>query len=91
MREIACRKGCGACCIAPSISTSLPGMPNGKRAGVRCPHLTEENACSLYGRSERPKVCQSYRATEELCGATAEEAFERITRLEGMTTGPMGP
>ncbi|MCR3872443.1 YkgJ family cysteine cluster protein, partial [Pseudomonas aeruginosa] len=25
-----CRAGCGACCIAPSISSPLPGMPAGK-------------------------------------------------------------
>ncbi|MDW3636530.1 YkgJ family cysteine cluster protein, partial [Vibrio sp. Vb0667] len=22
-----CRLGCGACCIAPSISSPIPGMP----------------------------------------------------------------
>lgn len=22
-----CRSGCGACCIAPSISSPIPGMP----------------------------------------------------------------
>ncbi|MCF5019628.1 YkgJ family cysteine cluster protein, partial [Pseudomonas lactis] len=27
-----CREGCGACCIAPSISSPLPGMPQGKPA-----------------------------------------------------------
>ncbi len=26
----ACRPGCGACCIAPSITTPIPGMPHGK-------------------------------------------------------------
>jgi Fe-S-cluster containining protein len=30
-----CRLGCGACCIAPSISSPIPGMPQGKPAGVR--------------------------------------------------------
>ncbi|HFY5777145.1 TPA: YkgJ family cysteine cluster protein, partial [Salmonella enterica subsp. enterica serovar Typhimurium] len=25
-----CRSGCGACCIAPSISSPIPGMPYGK-------------------------------------------------------------
>lgn len=29
-----CRPGCGACCIAPSISSPIPGMPEGKAAGV---------------------------------------------------------
>jgi len=29
--SIDCRSGCGACCIAPSISSPIPGMPNGKQ------------------------------------------------------------
>jgi Fe-S-cluster containining protein len=28
-----CRNGCGACCIAPSISSPIPGMPHGKLSG----------------------------------------------------------
>ncbi|NYZ53719.1 YkgJ family cysteine cluster protein, partial [Escherichia coli] len=27
-----CRPGCGACCTAPSISSPIPGMPDGKPA-----------------------------------------------------------
>ena len=38
-----CRAGCGACCIAPSISSPIPGMPNGKPAGVRCVQLDANN------------------------------------------------
>ena len=34
-----CRAGCGACCIAISISSPIPGMPLGKPAGVRCVQL----------------------------------------------------
>ncbi|MCK9818061.1 YkgJ family cysteine cluster protein, partial [Pseudomonas sp. MAFF 302046] len=52
-----CREGCGACCIAPSISTPMPGMPNGKPAGERCIHLSVEHLCALFGRPERPPVC----------------------------------
>ncbi|QSA20024.1 YkgJ family cysteine cluster protein, partial [Vibrio furnissii] len=40
-----CRLGCGACCIAPSISSPIPGMPNGKPAGTRCIQLNENNLC----------------------------------------------
>ena len=29
-----CRAGCGACCIALSISSPIPGMPAGKPAGI---------------------------------------------------------
>ncbi|HVK38365.1 MAG TPA: YkgJ family cysteine cluster protein, partial [Candidatus Kapabacteria bacterium] len=35
-----CRDGCGACCIAPSITSPIPGMPDGKPAGVRCVQLS---------------------------------------------------
>ncbi len=47
----ACRAGCGACCIALSISSPIPGLPAGKPAGVRCPQLTADNRCakSTYG------------------------------------------
>ena len=34
-----CREGCGACCIAPSIASSIPGMPDGKPAGSSPWHL----------------------------------------------------
>ena len=34
------RANCGACCIAPSLSSPLPGMPKGKPAGVRWVQLT---------------------------------------------------
>ena len=63
-----CRVGCGACCIAPSISSPMPGMPHGKPAGVRCPHLTHDHRCALYGRPERPELCMRLRASEEMCG-----------------------
>ena len=39
---LACRSGCGACCIAPSITSPLPGMPQGKPAGVPCINLDAE-------------------------------------------------
>ncbi len=92
MEEISCRAGCGACCVVLSIASPLPGMPEGKPAGVRCIHLTEQNFCMLYGKPERPKVCESYQATAELCGGCAREAFERIARLDTEEIiGPMGP
>ena len=36
-----CRLGCGACCISPSISSPIPGMPKGKPAGERCIQLND--------------------------------------------------
>jgi uncharacterized protein len=81
-----CRVGCGACCIAPSISSPIPGMPHGKPAGVRCAQLTADNRCMLFGRPERPAVCVSLRPSPEMCGATAAEALRTIALLELATT-----
>jgi len=80
-----CRVGCGACCIAPSISSPIPGMPNGKPAGVRCVQLTADNRCALYGLPERPAVCVRLRPNEEMCGNSAEEALIWLAELEVLT------
>ncbi|MCA9896059.1 MAG: YkgJ family cysteine cluster protein [Anaerolineae bacterium] len=80
-----CRVGCGACCIAPSISSPIPGMPNGKPAGVRCVQLTDDNRCKLFGHPDRPAVCSSLRPHEEMCGDSDAYAFDYLTQLESMT------
>lgn len=80
-----CRPGCGACCIALSISSPIPGMPNGKPAGVRCVQLTDDNLCRLFGRPERPPVCINLRPTEEMCGRTTEDALRYLSWLEQAT------
>lgn len=80
-----CRAGCGACCIAPSISSPIPGMPAGKPAGVRCIQLTPDNLCRLFCLPERPEVCVRLRPLEEMCGQTAEEARRRLANLELLT------
>lgn len=80
-----CRLGCGACCIAPSISSSIPGMPNGKPAGVRCVQLNDDNLCQLFGKSERPAVCHQFKADKEICGNDSMQAIQIITELELMT------
>lgn len=80
-----CRAGCGACCIAPSISSPIPGMPDGKPAGVRCIHLTAANFCALFGHPDRPAVCGSLRASVEMCGASADDAMAYLARLEAAT------
>ena len=80
-----CREGCGACCIAPSISTPIPGMPEGKPAGERCLHLSVDNLCDLFGRPERPDVCGSFTAALEVCGSTREEAINLIGWWEQVT------
>lgn len=80
-----CRSGCGACCIAPSISSPIPGMPAGKAAGQRCVQLTPEHRCRLFGRPERPGVCAGLRPSLEMCGATAEAALAWLAALEAAT------
>jgi hypothetical protein len=80
-----CRVGCGACCIALSISSPIPGMPAGKPAGVRCVHLTPDNRCQLFGLPERPEVCIRLRPEPEMCGASAEEALAYLSNLELLT------
>lgn len=80
-----CRMGCGACCIAPSISSPIPGMPNGKPAGVRCIQLNEANMCRIFGQPERPLVCSDFKATIDVCGQTNQEAMWLITDLEQNT------
>ena len=80
-----CRLGCGACCIAPSISSPIPGMPEGKPAGVRCVQLTDDNRCKIFGKPERPKVCSSLNPSEEMCGKTEKDAMEYLMTLEKIT------
>lgn len=77
-----CRKGCGACCIAPSISSPIPGMPEGKKAGVPCIHLTDDYKCKIFNSELRPKVCSSFMAEEIICGLNREEALENLYKLE---------
>lgn len=80
-----CRIGCAACCIAPSISSPIPGMESGKPAGVRCVQLDAAGRCLLFGLPERPAVCVSLRPSVEMCGETNEEAMTRLIRLEYQT------
>lgn len=80
-----CRVGCGACCIAISITSPLPGMPKGKEAGQRCLHLSPENKCMLFGRPERPSFCLGFAASLDICGLTYQEAYANLSRLEDLT------
>jgi hypothetical protein len=81
-----CRPGCGACCIAPSITSPIPGMPHGKRAGERCVQLDDNNACRIFGRPERPAFCAGLRPSAEMCGTTPEHALTWLRVLETETT-----
>jgi Fe-S-cluster containining protein len=81
-----CRPGCGACCIAPSISSPIPGMPQGKPAGVRCLHLSIDMLCAIFGKPERPAVCGQFLAGVEVCGDTPDEAIRLIGWWEQATS-----
>ena len=85
---IECRPGCGACCVAISISSAIPGMPKGKPAGVRCVHLSDKGLCKIFGRPDRPKICSDFQAEKAICGKNREEALKNISELEG--DGPKG-
>jgi len=80
-----CRPGCAACCIAPSISSAMPGLPHGKPAGIPCPHLDGALRCCLFGLPERPAVCRSLSPSAEMCGDTREYALHFLERLEHAT------
>ncbi|MDX1915431.1 MAG: YkgJ family cysteine cluster protein [Methylophilus sp.] len=80
-----CRARCGACCIAPSINSPIPGMPNGKPAGVRCIQLDDQSRCKVFGKPERPLFCGSLQPSLEMCGDTREQAIAWLNNLELMT------
>ena len=81
-----CRPACAACCIAPSISSPLPGLPHGKPAGVPCPQLDADLRCRLFGQPERPAVCGSLQPAPDMCGNTREQAMVWLSRLEAQTS-----
>ena len=85
MKKLNCREHCGACCIAPSISSPIPGMPEGKPAGVPCIHLDGNMRCKIFHHPDRPKVCGSLAPSEEMCGNCREEAMAYLAWLEKAT------
>nr|WP_297524639.1 YkgJ family cysteine cluster protein [uncultured Roseateles sp.] len=80
-----CRPSCAACCIAPSISSPIPGMPDGKPAGVRCIQLDEALRCKIFGHPERPSVCGSLAPSEDMCGESREQAMRWLGWMEEQT------
>jgi Fe-S-cluster containining protein len=83
---VSCRPACGACCTAPSISSPIPGMPNGKPAGVRCIQLDDDNGCKIFGQPGRPAVCASLMPSREMCGDTRAQAMFFLTELDRLTS-----
>ncbi|HEY8102263.1 MAG TPA: YkgJ family cysteine cluster protein [Burkholderiaceae bacterium] len=86
MNTFNCRAACGACCIAPSISSAIPGMPNGKLAGERCIQLGDDERCKIFGHPDRPAVCRSLQPSHEMCGETRADAMFYLNRLETLTS-----
>lgn len=83
--KMECRAGCGACCIAPSITSPIPEMPDGKPAGVRCIQLGQDNRCLVFGKPERPLFCAGLQPAEDMCGASREQAIRWLDDLERAT------
>ncbi|WP_048958055.1 YkgJ family cysteine cluster protein [Enterobacter bugandensis] len=80
-----CRPDCGACCTAPSISSPIPGMPEGKPANTRCVQLSESNLCMIFESPLRPKVCSGLQPSAEMCGSTRAKAMTWLLELEALT------
>jgi hypothetical protein len=60
-------------------------MPQGKKAGERCLHLTEDNLCGLFNTPQRPHFCMQFQAEEAFCGHSFAEALVILTELESST------
>ena len=60
-------------------------MPLGKPAGVRCVQLTDDHRCAIFGRPERPAVCDSLRPSQLMCGADRAHALAYLDTLERST------
>jgi Fe-S-cluster containining protein len=88
MTRLSCRADCGACCIAPSISSPIPGMPHGKPAGARCVQLTHDNRCAIFGDPRRPAVCSGLKPEPTMCGADRWQALDYLSELEIATRSP---
>ena len=84
-----CRENCGACCVALSISSPLPGMVDGKPAGVRCIHLMYDYRCAIYDDPGKPKVCDDFKAEMEFCGESQAEAMRILGSLSDCPPTPL--
>lgn len=60
-------------------------MPNGKKAGERCIHLTQNLKCAIFLHPDRPMVCSSFKAEKLICGNNRQDAMRILTQLEGVT------
>lgn len=70
---------CGACCVAPDISSL------GKPLRQPCKHLSAENLCTIY--EKRPEVCSSYQPDalcEQIAASTLAERVEKYLTVFGL-------
>jgi uncharacterized protein len=67
------------------MSSVVPGMPNGKKAGVRCIQLLDDNTCRIHETPEYPAICASLKPSTEMCGESDAEAFDYLSHLEELT------
>ncbi|MBS1199191.1 MAG: hypothetical protein H6R18_2976 [Proteobacteria bacterium] len=74
-----CRPYCGACCIAPSISSL------NKPAGEACRHLDAELRCAIFGQPQRPACCGGLQPSPEMCGESRAQALHWLANLEAAT------
>jgi uncharacterized protein len=63
----------------------MPGLPQGKPAGMACPHLDEQLRCSLFEKPQRPAVCAALRPNLEMCGPDRDHALRYLAHLEQAT------
>lgn len=77
-----CRPNCGACCIAPSISSLK------KPAGVACSHLDAAMRCTIFNQPQRPACCAGLQPSLEMCGQNRTEALAWLAWLEQASAPP---
>jgi len=80
-----CRPECGACCIAPSISSPIPGMLGGKPANTPCIQLDEQQRCKIFFSPLRPAVCAGLQPGPDTCHRSRDEAMTWLLELERLT------
>ena len=63
----------------------MPGMPDGKPAGVPCVNLDADYRCRLFNEDKRPEFCKALQPEPQMCGENAQQAVQFLTRLDLLT------
>ena len=80
-----CRTDCGACCIAPSISSPIPVMPQGKPATTRCVQVADDKKCKIFDSPLRPTVWASLQPSAGMCFSDRDAAMTFLINREAAT------